>query len=134
MGRARTCRWRRWWRRVGEARGRRAPTPSPPPRERMPFRRLPSALSGGSGHHAIAAAGDGAAAIPSSGRGRERVIGVREEWRGGPAPRIYFSLYSVLSLSLSSPFGTRFATCTRARCEANQGIRTSRSTKGPQGD
>jgi hypothetical protein len=85
---------------VGEARGRRAPTPSPPPRERMPFRRLPSALSGGSGHHAIAAAGDGAAAIPSSGRGRERVIGVREEWRGGPAPRIYFSLYSVLSLSL----------------------------------
>lgn len=64
----RTCRRRRWWRRVGEARGRRTPSPSPR-RERMPFRRLPSAASGDRGHHAIAA-GDGAAAIPELRRGR----------------------------------------------------------------
>jgi hypothetical protein len=108
----RTCRQRRWWwRRVGEARGRRTPTPSPR-RERMPFRRLPSAASGGGGHHAIEAAGDGAAAIPSrgSGRGGERVIGV-EKNGGGPAPRIYFSLYN-LSLSLFFQDAVS-ATCTR---------------------
>jgi hypothetical protein len=111
----RTCRQRRWWwRRVGEARGRRTPTPSPR-RERMPFRRLPSAASGGGGHHAIEAAGDGAAAIPSrgSGRGGERVIGV-EKNGGGPAPRIYFSLYN---LSLSS-FRMRCLLRARARCVA----------------
>jgi hypothetical protein len=79
----------------------------------MPFRRLPSAASGGGGHHAIVAAGDGAAAIPSrgSGRGGKRMIGV-EKNGGGPAPGIYFSLYT-LSLSLLSGCGLLRA---RARC------------------
>jgi hypothetical protein len=83
-----------------------------PTRERMPFRRRPSAESGGVGcHHAITAAGGAAAAIPGLRRGRGAVSDrCREEKNReeGPAPRIYFSLFS---LHLSE---TRFATCTRA--------------------
>lgn len=70
-----------------------------PTRERMPFRRRPSAESGGVGcHHAITAAGGAAAAIPGLRRGRGAVSDrCREEKNReeGPAPRIYFSLYSL---------------------------------------